>query len=80
MEKARKTVGKSGDKPVLVKKVSVADTLALIKHGETVRFTLNDMNINSVRSCATRMNQAAGQTEFIVTAYENGAVYDVTRK
>lgn len=80
METTRKIVRKSGDGPVIVRKVSVADTLALIKHGETVRFTINDLNLCSVRSQVTRMNQAAGRTEFTVTAYENGAVFEVTRK
>lgn len=84
MEEARKSVrnvsGRQGDAPVLVKKVAVIDTLRLIPAGKTVRFTIKDMNVNSVRSSICRLNAEAGREEYMLTSYENGAVYDVTRK
>lgn len=64
----------------VVKKVSISDTLDTIKPGTTARFTVREMNLQSVRSLISRRNIAAGRALFVLTAYNNGEIFDITRK
>ena len=64
----------------VVRKVSISETLDAMEPGTTARFTVRQMNLQSVRSRISRRNLAAGRTVFVLTGYNNGEVFDVTRK
>ncbi len=64
----------------VVKVVSITSTLKQIPKGSTVRYTVRDMFLPSVRACACRLNKELGREEYTVTIYDNGAEFDVTRQ
>lgn len=63
----------------IIKKVAIPETLALIPHGKTARYVIQDMNISSVRAQVSIINKRVGRKEYEVTVYDNGAIYDVKR-
>lgn len=63
----------------VVKKVAIPDTLAMIPHGSTARYTIKEMKLQSVRAMASYINKRLGRKEYEVVPYENGAIFDVIR-
>ncbi len=70
---------KAAEQAPIVRKVAIKDTLALIPHGKTVRYHISQMNPQSLRSVAARLNKEAGRSEYSVTLIGNGIEMDVTR-
>lgn len=65
----------------LVKKVSISETLKLIPHGKTARYSGKDMGLLSTYSAVSRLNKQAGCEEFRVSRLiDGGASFEVMRK
>ncbi len=65
----------------VVKKISVPATIRQIPHGETVRFSRQELGSESVvRSAIWRENSKHTDPEFFLTLVDCGMFYDITRK
>lgn len=65
----------------VVKKVDVAATIRQIRHGETVRFTRQELGSEgTVRSAVWRVNARLPFPEFSIELGEYGLYYVITRK
>ena len=65
----------------VVTKVNVPATIRQIPHGETARFTRQELGAESVvRSAIWRENSKLIDPEFSMELIDNGMFYDITRK
>ncbi len=65
----------------VVKKVNVPATIRQIPHGETVRFSRQELGSESVvRSAVWRENSKGAEPEFTLELVDWGAYYDITRR
>lgn len=65
----------------VVTKVNVPATIRQIGHGETVRFTRQELGAESVvRSAIWRENAKCVQPEYFLSLIGNGMYYDIHRK
>ena len=65
----------------VVKKVDVAATIRQIPHGETVRFSRQQLGSEgTVRSAVWRTNAKLPYPEFSIALIDFGTYYDITRK
>lgn len=65
----------------VVKKVNVPATIRQIAHGETVRFSRQELGSESVvRSAVWRENAKRQEPEFLLELVDLGLYYDITRK
>lgn len=78
MRSANKLEAKS---PMIVRRVSIADTLRNISPGTSVKFNCREFesSLNSVRAVITRLNSNAGKKEFSVVSSDFGENYTVSR-
>jgi len=66
--------------PPIVRKVSVVDTLLLIKHGETVRYIPRELGTQgSVASAVSRLNARGNAGTFSLKLINNGEMFEITR-
>lgn len=78
MENSKETTLK---KVKVIKKVNVPATIRQIPHGETVRFSRQELGSESVvRSAVWRMNSKCQTPEYFLTLVDLGMFYDITRK
>lgn len=78
MENSKETTLK---KVKVIKKVNVPATIRQIPHGETVRFSRQELGSESVvRSAVWRMNSKCQTPEYFLTLVDFGMFYDITRK
>lgn len=64
----------------VIKKVNVSETIRQIPHGETARFSRQDLGPEgSVRASVWRENSKLKAPEFTLTLVENGLFYDIAR-
>ena len=60
--------------------INTPESMLTIPQGQTVEIPCKDFApMSTVKSAATRLNQRAGWTEFIVTSPDNGATIVITR-
>lgn len=66
--------------PLIVKKVSIPDTLRALSPGQSATFSCMRLGIYSSACVAVhRLNRSSGFTEFEIETGDNGATYTVTR-
>lgn len=64
----------------VIKKVNVSETIRQIPHGETARFSRQDLGPEgTVRASVWRENSKLKAPEFTLTLVENGLFYDIAR-
>jgi len=67
-------------KIIIENKVNTPESLLTIEKGETARVeAINFASLSTVRSAASRLNQAAGFIEFEITTPDNGATIIIKR-
>lgn len=65
----------------VVRNVNVPATIRQIPHGETVRFSRQELGSeSSVRSAVWRENAKCQEPEFTLELVDYGLYYDITRK
>lgn len=65
----------------VVKKVNVPATIRQIPHGETIRFSRQELGAESVvRSAVWRENSKLPCPEYILELVDSGMYYDISRK
>lgn len=65
----------------VVKKVNVPATIRQIPHGETARFSRQELGSeNAVRSAVWRENSRLPYPEYILELVDSGMYYDISRK
>lgn len=75
------TKGNGIKKVKVVKKVNVPATIRQIPHGETVRFSRQELGTESVvRSAVWRENSRLPYPEYMLELVDSGMYYDIRRK
>lgn len=74
-----KTIAETAKNQYLVKRVALIDSIKSIPAGVTATFDCRVAGpMTSAKSCASRLNKAAGREQYKVTTTDNGATYSVT--
>lgn len=76
MHNTKEIIAQNG---ILVRKVSLTDSIRKIPVGVTVIFDCREAGpMASAKSCVSRLNKAAGREQYKVTSSDNGATYSIT--
>ena len=69
----------ASEKPLIVHRISIADTIRKIQPGTSATFSCRDLQstMNSVRAVITRLNKEAGRQKYTIKSSDFGETYTI---